>query len=82
MHVQCTIDFQTDSRDKIRDECDVCGVPKIIEHLLFSFTYVKPLWRVVQFVFDLFITFETLTTKHSLFSSLCCLVCVSKSVCD
>ena len=58
----------------------MCGVPKILEHLLFSFTYVKPLWTVVYFVFDLFITFETLTTKLSLFSFPCCLVCVLKNV--
>ena len=35
----------------ISNECDVCGMPQTIEHLLFSCDYVRPLWRVVQSVF-------------------------------
>ena len=31
-----------------------------IEHLLFSCDYVKPLWRVVQSVFDIINSFESI----------------------
>ena len=34
--------------------------PQTIEHLLFSCDYVKPLWRVVQSVFDIIISFESI----------------------
>ena len=44
----------------ISDQCDVCGMPQTIEHLLFSCCYVKPLWRVVQSVFDITISFESI----------------------
>ena len=45
---------------KISAQCDVCGRPQTIEHLLFSCCYVKPLWRVAQSVFDITITFESI----------------------
>ena len=45
---------------KISNECDVCGMPQTIEHLLFSCDYVRPLWRVVQSVFDIIISFESI----------------------
>ena len=38
----------------------MCGMPKTIEHLLFSCCHVKPLWRVVQSEFDIPITFESI----------------------
>ena len=33
-------------------------MPQTIEHLISSCCYVKPLWRVVQSVFDITISFE------------------------
>ena len=35
-------------------------MPQTIEHLLFSCNYVRPLWRVVQSVFDIIISFESI----------------------
>ena len=40
----------------------MCGMPQTIELLLFSCDYVKPLWRVVQYVFDIIISFESILT--------------------
>ena len=45
---------------KISDQCDVCGMPRTIEHLLFICCYVKPLRRVVQSVSDIIISFESI----------------------
>ena len=42
------------------DECDVCRLPQTIEHLLFTCRYVAPLWRIVDSVFDITVSFETI----------------------
>ena len=39
------------------DECDVCRLPQTIEHLLFTCRYVAPLWRIVDSVFDIDVSF-------------------------
>ena len=33
----------------------MCGMPQTIEHLLFSCSYVKSFWRVLQSVFDIYL---------------------------
>ncbi len=43
---------------KTCDECDVCKQPQTIEHLLLNCRYVKPLWDVVENLFNLDVTFE------------------------
>ena len=46
---------------KISNECDVCGMPQNNRTFkLFSCDYVRPLWRVVQSVFDIIISFESI----------------------
>ena len=45
-------------RIRVNDECDVCGLPQTTEHLLFGCIYVKPLWIVVQTVFDIGMNFK------------------------
>ena len=49
-------------RWKIKEtgECDVCRLPRTIEHLLFTCRYVAPLWRIVDSVFDIDVSFETI----------------------
>ena len=42
------------------DECDVCGLPQTIEHLLFTCRYVAPIWRIVDYLFDINVSFETI----------------------
>ena len=42
------------------DECDVCRLPETIEHLLFTCRYVAPLWRTVDSVFNINVSFETI----------------------
>ena len=42
------------------DECDVCRLPQTIEHLLFTCTYVTHIWRIVDSVFDINVSFETI----------------------
>ena len=42
------------------DECDVCRLPQTIEHLLFTCRYVAPLWQIVDSVFDINVSFETI----------------------
>ena len=42
------------------DECDVCRLPQTIEHLLFTCRYVAPLWRIVDSVFNITASFETI----------------------
>ena len=47
-------------RWKIRDshDCDVCGETQTIEHLLYSCVYVRPLWQIVDLVFEVDISFK------------------------
>ena len=47
-------------RIKASDECDVCGLPQTIEHLLLTCRYVTPLWQIVDSVFDINVSFETI----------------------
>ena len=49
-------------RWKIRshDTCDVCECPQTIEHLLFSCKYVKPLWDIVNNIFNLKLNYKQL----------------------
>ena len=47
-------------RIKASDQCDVCGLPQTIEHLLFTCRYVTPLWQIVDSVFDINVSFETI----------------------
>ncbi len=43
---------------KLSDKCDVCERQQTIEHLLFECSYVKPLWRAVENVLDLNLSFR------------------------
>ena len=54
-------------RWKIResDQCDVCGLPQNIEHLLFACVYVKPLWQKVEQTFDVRVNFDTIVGIHN-----------------
>ena len=47
-------------RWKISDshECDICGETQSIEHLLYSCVYVRPLWQIVEHVFEVDINFR------------------------
>ena len=45
---------------KETDECDLCRLPQTIEHLLFTCRYIAPLWRIVDSVFDINVSFETI----------------------
>ena len=45
---------------KETDECDVCRLPQTIEHLLFTCGYAAPLWQIVDSVFDINVSFETI----------------------
>ena len=38
----------------------MCGLPQTIEHLLFTCRYVTPLWQIVDSVFDINVSFETI----------------------
>ena len=38
----------------------MCGLPQTIEHLLFTFRYVTPLWQIVNHVFNINASFETM----------------------
>ena len=50
----------TQWRIKASDECDVCGLPQTIEHLLFTCRYVTPPWQIIDSVFDINVSFETI----------------------
>ena len=50
-------------RKKDCDKCDVCGKVQTIEHLLFKCPYLKPLWAIIEKLFQVPISFE----------SICCL---------
>ena len=39
-------------------ECDICGETQSIEHLLYSCVYVRPLWQIVEHVFEVDINFK------------------------
>ena len=47
-------------RWKIRDshECDICGETQTIEHLLLNCVHVRPLWQIVELVFEVDINFK------------------------
>ena len=53
-------------RIKASDECDVCGLPQVIEHLLLTCRYVTPLWQIDS-MFDINISFETIPRVDQLF---------------
>ena len=38
----------------------MCRLPQTIEHSLFTCGYVAPLWRIVNSVFDINVSFETI----------------------
>ncbi len=40
-------------RIRSHDTCDVCELPQTIEHLLFRCKYVKPIWDIVNNLFNL-----------------------------
>ena len=42
------------------DQCDICGLPQTIEHLLFTCVYVKPLWQKVEQIFNTRVKFDTI----------------------
>jgi len=43
---------------RLDDYCDVCNQSQTIEHLLYSCCYVKPLWQIVNTVFDINVSFK------------------------
>jgi len=43
---------------RISNECDVCKESQSIEHLLYNCYYVKPLWDVIEKVFNIDVNFE------------------------
>ena len=57
-------------RWKIRydDNCDVCGETQIIEHLLCSCCYVKPLWQVVNTVYGISVNFKQILGLDYMFN--------------
>ena len=54
------------------DKCDICDEIQTIEHLLFQCTYLKPLWKIIENVFKIKITFKII----------CCLSNGSKLKCN
>ena len=66
-------------RWKIRpyDICGVCQEIQTIEHLLYNCSYVKPLWNVVDFVFDTKVNFVQILGLDELFvhGSVTTLIC-------
>ena len=51
-------------RIKESEQCDVCNMPQTIEHLLFKCYYVKPLWRVVESLCNIRVSFEVILGVH------------------
>ena len=49
---------------KESEQCDVCNMPQTIEHLLFNCYYVKPLWRVVESLCNIRVSFEVILGVH------------------
>ena len=62
------------------DSCDMCGQTQSIEHLLYNCVYVKPLWQVVDKVFQLNINFgqilgiDTHFNHHPITTIVCFLI--------
>ena len=42
----------------------MCSLPQTIEHLLFDCHYVKPLWRVVESLCDIQVSFHVVLRVH------------------
>ena len=51
-------------RIKDSEQCDVCSLPQTLEHLLFDCHYVKPLWRVVESLCDIQVSFHVILGVH------------------
>ena len=51
-------------RIKDSEQCDVCNSPQTIQHLLFNCHYVKPLWRVVESLCNIQVSFEVILGVH------------------
>ena len=54
---------------KIRenDECDLCHNTQTIQHLLFECSYVKPLWKMVNDVYAVNVTFSLILGTEKCF---------------
>lgn len=62
---------------RLDDKCDVCGLSQTIEHLLYSCSYVKPLWRIVELFLGVNIRFDQIVgvDKHFVPNAVITIVC-------
>ena len=51
---------------KESDKCDLCSNTQSIEHLLYQCAYVKPIWNIVNNVFNINVTYDLILGKDEI----------------